>query len=198
MQGTKEIQSSEMLFRASKIPAHEEILRILHENEPDTITILAIGPLTNLARAAAIDAETFLRAKEIVVMGGVVEGPGNVQSRSPHPVLSHSTVQKLGEIIIPPFNLIKGYPSVWREELNNRNQVTPVAEFNVHADSVAAARVFALTSKNPAMTLPHVPLRDPNDQDAEGHSITKLRPYPSKLSKPLSLTLFSLGKYVLQ
>jgi inosine-uridine nucleoside N-ribohydrolase len=71
------------LFTPSPMPSHEEILRILRENEPDTITIVAIGPLTNLARAAATDPEAFLRAKDVCVMGGTLNYPGNVRSRSP-------------------------------------------------------------------------------------------------------------------
>lgn len=123
-------------FTPSKVPAHKEILRILKESPTDTISIVTLGPMTNVALAATEDPETFLRAKQLVVMGGAVHVPGNI---------------------------------------------TPTAEFNTYVDPVAAARVFALTSINPASTMPPT---------VEGEPVLPL--YPENLSRRLRLILFPL------
>tara|TARA_R110002003_G_scaffold23_4_gene1118 strand:+ start:12528 stop:13250 length:723 start_codon:yes stop_codon:yes gene_type:complete len=62
--------------------------------------------------------------------------------------------------------------------------MTPGAEFNTYADSVASARVFALTSANPRLTMPPV---------LKGHTKEQLPTYPEKFSRRLQLKLFPLG-----
>jgi len=45
---------------------------------PDEITIVALGPLTNVARAIQRDPSLTSRIGEIIIMGGAVTSPGNV------------------------------------------------------------------------------------------------------------------------
>ncbi|KAK1675039.1 inosine-uridine preferring nucleoside hydrolase [Colletotrichum godetiae] len=128
-------RSTSALFTPSKAAAHQEILRLLRESPVDTITIVAVGPLTNLALAAAEDPVIFLRVKEVIAMGGTIDLPGSI---------------------------------------------TPNGEFNIYADPVAAARVFALTSPRPYTSMPVTT------------AASTLPPYPDYLSRKLKLTLFPL------
>ena len=44
----------------------------------DALTILALGPLTNIARALEADRRAMRRVGRLIVMGGAIEAPGNV------------------------------------------------------------------------------------------------------------------------
>jgi len=47
-------------------------------HSPGQITIIATGPLTNIARAIQKDPISMAKAKEIIFMGGAVNVPGNI------------------------------------------------------------------------------------------------------------------------
>ncbi|MFC1697949.1 nucleoside hydrolase [Nanoarchaeota archaeon] len=55
--------------------APEKILEIINQNEE--ITIITLGPLTNIALAIQQDPETMKKVKQIVMMGGAIKVPGN-------------------------------------------------------------------------------------------------------------------------
>ncbi|KAI8343109.1 Inosine/uridine-preferring nucleoside hydrolase domain-containing protein [Chlamydoabsidia padenii] len=65
-------------FETTNRDAADEILYQLKQVEPLTLTIVAIGPLTNIALAYQRDPVTFSRAKRVVVMGGAILVPGNI------------------------------------------------------------------------------------------------------------------------
>jgi len=53
------------------------ILEMVSKN-PGEITIIATGPLTNIARAILKDPISMTKTKEIIFMGGAVDVPGNI------------------------------------------------------------------------------------------------------------------------
>ncbi|KAJ9112666.1 hypothetical protein QFC22_006168 [Naganishia vaughanmartiniae] len=61
----------------SKKHASEVILDQLRENEKGSVTIVALGPLSNIALALAADPETFSRVGQVIWMGGALDVPGN-------------------------------------------------------------------------------------------------------------------------
>ena len=54
--------------------AVEKIIEIAKEKD---LTIIAIGPLTNIAKAIIKDPEAMKNVKELVIMGGAINVPGN-------------------------------------------------------------------------------------------------------------------------
>ncbi|HEX7212580.1 MAG TPA: nucleoside hydrolase [Methylomirabilota bacterium] len=67
----------EPAVRLERAAAAEAILDTADRWGPD-LTIVALGPLTNVAAALALDARRLARAGRIVVMGGAIAVPGNV------------------------------------------------------------------------------------------------------------------------
>lgn len=75
-----ELREGELWWRESPAPAKDLILE-LASCHPDEITLVATGPLTNVALAVQKDLEGMKKFKRIVVMGGAVRVPGNI---TPH------------------------------------------------------------------------------------------------------------------
>jgi purine nucleosidase/pyrimidine-specific ribonucleoside hydrolase len=58
--------------------AVEEILFQISANEPQPLTLITLGPLTNVAQAIERDRVAMSRLRRIVIMGGAFTVPGNV------------------------------------------------------------------------------------------------------------------------
>jgi purine nucleosidase/pyrimidine-specific ribonucleoside hydrolase len=61
----------------SKKNAVDLICELVSQN-PEKITIIATGPLTNIARAIQRDPISMAKTKEVIFMGGAVNVPGNI------------------------------------------------------------------------------------------------------------------------
>ena len=78
--------------------------------------------------------------------------------------------------------------------IDEPGNITPVGEFNCIADPIAAARLYALTSPNPATTMPLAPLRATSPNTADSTPSASLPPYPTSDlgSRRLNVLLFPL------
>ena len=65
--------------------AHDLIIRLVNEN-PNQITLLCVGPMTNIALAFLKQPEIAKKVKRIVAMGGSIHYPGNSTPQSEYNV----------------------------------------------------------------------------------------------------------------
>ena len=56
----------------------DELITTLARQDPNELTLIAVGPLTNVAIALQRDLEGMKKLKEVVIMGGAVRVKGNV------------------------------------------------------------------------------------------------------------------------
>jgi len=75
-------------------PAHELITKTAHRY-PDEVTLIAVGPLTNLALGIQRDLEEIKKLKEIVIMGGAVRTRGNVTPHAEFNIYSDPLAAKI-------------------------------------------------------------------------------------------------------
>lgn len=75
--GLGRLTLAEAQAQLSSEHAADLIVRLLREAEPGELTLIALGPLTNLALALHRDPEIVGRVREVVLMGGAV-ADGNI------------------------------------------------------------------------------------------------------------------------
>ena len=75
----------EPVLKLSKLPAVELIINLVHKY-PGEITLLCIGPMTNLALAILRDPSIVPLIKNVVSMGATIHAPGNATPSSEYNV----------------------------------------------------------------------------------------------------------------
>ncbi|HBT75672.1 MAG TPA: hypothetical protein DEB39_01825 [Planctomycetaceae bacterium] len=74
---------------------------------PEQVVLIALGPLTNIARALHRDPEIELLLRHLFILGGTVEGPGNITPAADFnffvdPVAARTVVQsRLTKTLVP-------------------------------------------------------------------------------------------------
>lgn len=104
---------------------------------PGEITILALGPLTNLALAHRLEPGFASSVKEIIYMGGIVSGPGNVTPVATANVYNDCEAAKVVFNMGTPFTLVGQDVTRWvRISAERRERMRAmghdVAEFLYH------------------------------------------------------------------
>ncbi len=73
----------------------DELITKMARQYPDELTLIATGPLTNLALGLQKDPEGMRKLKEVVIMGGAVRKKGNITPHAEFNVFSDPSAAKL-------------------------------------------------------------------------------------------------------
>ncbi|MBE9061016.1 nucleoside hydrolase [cf. Phormidesmis sp. LEGE 11477] len=122
---------------SSAIQADELLIEQLNSN-PGTITIVAIGPLTNLAAAEIKQPGILQKAKEIIVMGGAFYSAGNVTPTAEfniwfNPEAANVVFDSRDDIVVLPLNVTRKlvFTQDMAETVIQSNPHSPLAQFVV-------------------------------------------------------------------
>ncbi|MEK7786307.1 MAG: nucleoside hydrolase [Chloroflexota bacterium] len=115
-----------------------ELLTTTVQSSPEKMTLLTLGPLTNVAEALQATPELKDNIEMIVIMGGAVEAPGNVGDASPtaewniyvDPHAANAVLQSGAPITLVPLDATNNAPVTM--DFYNRlkaDRATPEAKF---------------------------------------------------------------------
>lgn len=86
--GLGSIIMPEPVLPAETAHAAEAIVSHLHAASPDSVTLVLMGPMTNVARAMTLDPELATRARRIVLMGGARREGGNITASAEYNIFA--------------------------------------------------------------------------------------------------------------
>ena len=108
--------------------AVNHLIRLLSEHQGDSITLIAIGPLTNLALAELLSPGILRRAKQILIMGGALRCGGNITPTAEFnffadPVAAQIVMQSGARIVLFPLDVTSSavMSSDWIDSFHHLN-----------------------------------------------------------------------------
>lgn len=115
-------------------PAALALTRIAQEHAGN-ITLLALGPLTNLALAVHLDPQFADNVSRLVVMGGAIEARGNASPSTEFNILADPESAKIvfeagfSDLWLSSWETTLKYPVLWERYNSFKNMGTPHASF---------------------------------------------------------------------
>ncbi|XP_059177386.1 uncharacterized protein LOC131956804 isoform X2 [Physella acuta] len=109
------------------------LIRCVNEN-PGEITLICLGPLTNLALALRLDPMVAVHLKELYIIGGNIEGQGDLslcaeQNFMFDPEAAHIVLQEIKNAYILPYEISHRHCIPFRHCISWLNTGTDIASF---------------------------------------------------------------------
>lgn len=143
------------------LPTAQEVWEECLRQYPDELTLITLGPLTNLARALEADLAPVHKLREVISMGGAIAVPGNVTPAAEFnicvdPHAAQRVFQSGLPITLVPLD-VTIQVALSRDTIHAlaADAADPVAQFL--ADATGPALAFAEQVEG----IPHFPLHDP-------------------------------------
>ncbi len=118
--------------------AVSQIIRIVREN-PTEVSIVVIGAQTNIAKAFLKDPELPSLIKQLVIMGGAIEAPGNKSTTAEFNIFCDPEAAKIVfesgvKIILNPLDIANNMPMFLEEfeQLNGSSLYEPIMSMMQH------------------------------------------------------------------
>lgn len=91
-------------------PAALRIVQCLLERPEHSVTVVALGPLTNLALAEALSPGILRRANRLLIMGGALQVPGNITPAAEFnfyadPIAANMVLQAGADVVLFPLDV---------------------------------------------------------------------------------------------
>lgn len=110
------------------------LVDLINQN-PNELTLVALGPLTNVALAVRFDPTLPEKIKHLVVMGGAVDAHGNTPTVSAEfniwidPEAAHIVFEAFPELTLLSWETTTNHPISWEDHERLKQLGTPLAEF---------------------------------------------------------------------